>query len=329
MIENRGNTKMCSVLFVDIVGYSKKTNIEQMALKERFVSLWGAAIKDVPPKDIMVVDAGDGAAMTALVEQEDTIRVALKLRELLSAEEKLSGELLPLRMGINFGPVQLSTDVHGNDCVVGDAINTAQRIMSFADPGQVMLSRSYYDIILPLAHKYKEMFYYLGKRADKHIRHHDVYGLGAPNQSASLGHAAAEDLVHIHDVEIEEIKEKLKQGIHDNQSNNTPTQTNDQATPVTPPAEQAIRTLPGGILKWFTSIFSTLFFLIKIGLLCVLIYELVMIGPIINQPDQVKTEIDNQAKTLKNAILGVRSLKEAIAPQINELGHQLTAPVKK
>lgn len=110
----------------------------------------------------------------------------------MQIEGEKSGEPMPLRIGINFGPVQLSTDVHGKPCVVGDAINIAQRVMSFADPGQIMVSRSYYDVILPLSHKYKEMFYYLGKRADKHIRYHDVYGLGSSNQSVPMGQATAE-----------------------------------------------------------------------------------------------------------------------------------------
>lgn len=182
---------MCSVLFVDIVGYSKKTNAEQIVIKQQFVALWAQAIKDVPPDDIMVVDAGDGAALTALVEPEDTIRVAMALRD-ATLENNKHNPPIHIRMGINFGPVQLSKDVHGMACIVGDAINIAQRIMSFADAGQITISRSYYDVIKPLAHKYEEMFYYLGQRSDKHERYHHIYGLGKRGQQPATPQVQAE-----------------------------------------------------------------------------------------------------------------------------------------
>lgn len=193
MSDLRGSTKMFSVLFVDVVGYSKKTLSEQILLKARFVTLWSDAIKEVPPGDIMVVDAGDGAALTALVEPEDTVRVAIKLRELIFQEGAEPGDEMRIRMGINFGPVQMGIDVHGKACVVGDAINMAQRIMSFGDANQIMISRSYYDVIVPLSHEYQRLFHYLGKRADKHNRFHDVYGMGVENQEAVPG-AVAESI---------------------------------------------------------------------------------------------------------------------------------------
>lgn len=323
MSKNRGNTKMCSVLFVDIVGYSKKTNSEQMALKQQFVSLWGQAIKEVPPGEIMVVDAGDGAALTALVEPEDTIRVAMKLRELLQLEEEKSGEPLPLRIGIHFGPVQLSTDVHGNPCVVGDAINTAQRIMSFADPGQIMISRSYFDVIDHLSNKYKEIFIYLGKREDKHVREHEVFGLCAPNQAASMGQAAVGGLSQVSKMDTEDVKPEILSATPPAQTllpvNSAP---DAQAAP---PSLKPPRSLPGRFWSWFLSISKSIFFIFKLAMLVLVIYELAMLIPVIKQPDQVKAELNSQIESVKEAWSGLLMVEETLKPLADELGNQPVA----
>jgi hypothetical protein len=59
----------------------------------------------------------------------------------------------------------------------GDGINVAQRIMSFAEPRQLRLCRSYYDIIFCLLQEYAQLFQYKGAKADKHIREHDIYSM--------------------------------------------------------------------------------------------------------------------------------------------------------
>jgi hypothetical protein len=54
----------------------------------------------------------------------------------------------------------------------------AQRIMSFSEPGQLLVSRSYYDAVSCLAEEYGKLFRYDGSRTDKHVRDHDVYVVG-------------------------------------------------------------------------------------------------------------------------------------------------------
>src|SRR6185312_2096706 len=59
-----------------------------------------------------------------------------------------------------------------------DGINVAQRIMSFARPGQIVVSRSYYDVVSNLASEYAKLFTYEGSRTDKHVREHEIYVVG-------------------------------------------------------------------------------------------------------------------------------------------------------
>src|SRR5207253_8006309 len=82
------------------------------------------------------------------------------------------------RMGINLGAVKLVKGINGHPNIIGDGINVAQRIMSFARPGQIVVSRSYYDVVSNLASEYAKLFHYEGSRTDKHVREHEIYVVG-------------------------------------------------------------------------------------------------------------------------------------------------------
>jgi len=208
MSENSVTTKMCSVMVADVAGFSGKTNAEQAALKTRFVSMWEQATKEAAHGEAITGYAGDGVTMVALDQPEDTVRVALKLRELAQLDREKPGGPMLLRMGINFGPVGLSTDEHGSANVVGDAISIAQHIMSFAEPGEIEISHDYYDVILPLSGNYHKFFRHIGPRVDDHLRLYDVYGSVASGQAASPGQAS-ETLAPQHDAEPNKIWGRL------------------------------------------------------------------------------------------------------------------------
>jgi hypothetical protein len=184
-MEERGNkTIMCSVLFLDIVEYSKKSVAGQISLKDRFNSYLSAAIRDVPMTDRIILDTGDGAAINFLGDVEDALKAALSLRESLLNEEDVDYPLL-VRMGINLGPVRLVRDLNGQPNIVGDGINVAQRVMGFADAAQILVSRSYYDAVSRLSPQYAGMFHYQGSRTDKHVREHEVYAIGYPGDKTT------------------------------------------------------------------------------------------------------------------------------------------------
>src|SRR5450759_2422413 len=122
-MEERGNkTIMCSVFFLDIVEYSKKSVAGQISLKDRFNSYLSAAIRDVPMTDRIILDTGDGAAINFLGDVEDELKEALTLRESLLAEDPNVAPPLLVRMGINLGPVRLVRDINGQPNIVGDGI---------------------------------------------------------------------------------------------------------------------------------------------------------------------------------------------------------------
>jgi hypothetical protein len=185
MEERSNKTIICSVLFLDIVEYSKKSVTGQIALKDRFNTYLSEAIHDVPVTDRIILDTGDGAAVNFLGDVEAALNAALRLRaSLLSEDPALEPQLL-VRIGINLGPVRLVRDINGQPNIVGDGINVAQRIMAFADPSQILVSRSYYDAVSRLSHQYTGMFHHQGSRTDKHVREHEIYAIGYPGDQTA------------------------------------------------------------------------------------------------------------------------------------------------
>ncbi len=67
-----------------------------------------------------------------------------------------------VRIGIHLGPVNIVKDMNGQSNMVGDGINDAQRIMSFASSDTIYISRSYYDVVSRLSTEYANLFVYRG-----------------------------------------------------------------------------------------------------------------------------------------------------------------------
>ncbi|MFO0324671.1 MAG: adenylate/guanylate cyclase domain-containing protein, partial [Burkholderiales bacterium] len=163
-MDQSNRTFIGSVVFVDIVGYSKKSVSEQILMKDRFTALLSDSLKDVPGDQRIVLDTGDGAALSFIGDPEDALFVGMNLRDMLRRaspdapepddESTSSSTDLFLRIGINLGPIKLVRDINGQPNIVGDGINVAQRIMSFARPGQVVVSRSFYDVVSVISDEY-------------------------------------------------------------------------------------------------------------------------------------------------------------------------------
>ena len=223
MLDQANRTFICSVVFIDLVGYSKKPVTEQIRLKTSLTNNLSEAIKDIPVNDRIILDTGDGAAISFLGDPEDGLFVTLSLREKMIAEGmtstmvEASGED-SVRMGINLGPVKLVKDINGHPNIIGDGINVAQRIMSFARPGQIVVSRSYYDVVSNLAGEYAKLFTYEGSRTDKHVREHEIYVVG--HHEGAL--------------------QKAKDGMRDRASSTTPNARKGTRTGTNPPGSSTV-----------------------------------------------------------------------------------------
>ena len=174
-------TLVCSVLFLDIAGYSQRAVTDQIRIKDRFNQVLANSLAGLEARDRVVIDTGDGAAIAFLDDPERALFAALGIFDNV-------GEL-QVRMGINLGPVYLSKDINGQDNVIGDGINVAQRVMSFANAGELLVSRSFYEVVLLLSGEYSTMFHAKTSQTDKHNRVHEVY---AVSQAVRVGRRVAE-----------------------------------------------------------------------------------------------------------------------------------------
>jgi len=180
-VESGHRTFIATVVFIDIVGYSERLVTQQVELKTRLNGLVASVLENVPVPDRMMLDTGDGAALCFLGDPEDALFAASNLR----AATVAIGPELALRIGINLGPLRIVKDVNGQPNMLGDGINVAQRVMSFAEPNQILVSRSYYEIVSRLSQEYTRLFQYVGIHRDKHVREHEVYVMTAGGQGAT------------------------------------------------------------------------------------------------------------------------------------------------
>lgn len=192
-MDNTSNrTFVCSVLFIDIVEYTKKSVTEQLKLKQRFNTLLIRALQQVAASDRIVLDTGDGAAICFLGSPEVAMFVAMDMRDGIGSENSSETPVLAVRMGANLGPIRLIRDINGQPNIIGDGINVAQRVMSFADAGSVLVSRSFFEVVSRLSDDYAQILHYEGSRTDKHVREHEVYAVGPsiPHKFTDAPHPA-------------------------------------------------------------------------------------------------------------------------------------------
>ena len=181
-LDRTNRTFMCAVVFVDLVEYSKKPVAEQLQVKERLNAHISDAIRDIAASDRIILDTGDGVAINFLGDPEDALFVAMNLAHSF-AQPTDAEPIIEARIGINLGPVRLVRDINSQPNIIGDGINVAQRVMSFAQRGQVFVSRSYYEVVTRISADYARLFAYQGSHTDKHVREHEIYE-AMPNSEA-------------------------------------------------------------------------------------------------------------------------------------------------
>ncbi|MFA6921515.1 MAG: AsmA-like C-terminal region-containing protein [Gallionella sp.] len=173
VVERRTTT--AAVLFFDIVGYTKQSDRRQIELKKQFNQLVTDSLDPLDAGERIILDTGDGAAIGFLQHPTDALESAMHFREALVSDRHY--DALRVRIGIHLGPVSLVKDMNGQINMLGDGINSAQRVMCFAGQTQIFVSRAYFEFVSNLSDEYNDSFRYRGAQQDKHGREHQVYEL--------------------------------------------------------------------------------------------------------------------------------------------------------
>jgi hypothetical protein len=64
--------------------------------------------------------------------------------------------------------------------------------MGFALPGQILVSRSYFDMVSHISEGYAKLFRNEGSHTDKHVREHEIYSVGYSNADDTTIRSPAE-----------------------------------------------------------------------------------------------------------------------------------------
>ena len=131
--------ELAHVLFIDIVGFSKRLINEQRALLDtlnRIVRNTSAFRREEATGKLRKIPTSDGLALVFYTAKKEPVECALEI-----ARANIEHTELELRMGVHTGLVSGVIDVNESANVAGAAINMAQRIMDCGDGGHILLSK--------------------------------------------------------------------------------------------------------------------------------------------------------------------------------------------
>ena len=158
---------LASVVFLGIADFARKPVSEQARLRSQIDAAVATAIAALDEADRVVLDAPDGAAIVVLGNPPAALQAAQRV---------LAARLdVPLGVGINHGPVRLATGARNDSRLMGDGIDAATTIASFAPPNGVLVSRSYRDALSAWAPYLAEELHPAGVFTDSRIRAHELF----------------------------------------------------------------------------------------------------------------------------------------------------------
>ncbi len=138
---------MCSVLFCDLVGFTPLTESRDPEIVRELLSGYFATARTVIGRYGGVVEKFIGDAVmavwgTPVAAEGDAERAVRAALDLVAAVGELGSEAgvpgLAARAGVVTGEVAVTLGATGEGMVAGDAVNTAARVQSVAEPGSVL-----------------------------------------------------------------------------------------------------------------------------------------------------------------------------------------------
>src|SRR5213082_1167385 len=187
-INKKTELEIVHVLFLDIVGYSKRLTNEQQTLidqlnqvvrsSEEFQSAEAAG-------RLIKIPTGDGMALVFYKSPAQPVECALEISRALKTYPELR-----VRMGVHSGPVSAVTDLNDRTNAAGIGINIAQRVMDFRGAGNILLSQRVGEDLAQYG-EWQSQLHDLGEVEVKHgVRVHvfNLYNkeLGNPDEPEKL-----------------------------------------------------------------------------------------------------------------------------------------------
>ncbi len=180
MNDEKNKTSIWSVVALDIIDYSKKTGAEQLELKKILDGFIHHAVIDIAQDDRLIVDTVSGAVIICSGPLEDALEDALFI-SITIRDEILNNNMhgttpLYVQFGIHLGAARVV-----KNSTVGEGVDEAKRIMSFAKPNQILVSNVYFEMASKLTQEMAQMF----EKYEMHAHEHDVYSVRLLKEAAT------------------------------------------------------------------------------------------------------------------------------------------------
>jgi len=160
LITSGGQKKELTVLFSDIVGFTRLTSQMEPADIQKLLNRYFKEMTDIVFRHEGTVDKFIGDGLLAFFgdpeyQADHALRCVTaardmqnKVGEMAGTWEALAGLPIQIRIGINTGPVivgNMGSPKRLSYTVIGSAVNLAQRLESNAPEGGILIARSAYD----------------------------------------------------------------------------------------------------------------------------------------------------------------------------------------
>ncbi len=161
---------ICSVLALEMIDFSKKSEAEQIEIKALFDGFINHAVIDIPQEDRIIIDTSGGAMIACSGPQEDALEdalfISITIRDEILKHNAHGATPLYVRFSIHLGAARVV-----KNAIVGVGIDEAQRIMIFAEPNQILVSQAYFEMASKLTQEMAQMF----EKYEMHAHEHDIY----------------------------------------------------------------------------------------------------------------------------------------------------------
>ena len=171
----------CRIIFLDIVGFSKKnSNIQKQLIQKLSQIITNSPqIKKLATENLVQLPTGDGVALAIWSDPQTPLMALFEIHKAIKEHNIINSEDLKIevRTGINSGEIFTVLDINERRNIVGEGINNAQRVMDFGDSGHILASQAIADELLQVCPSFSAVLHDLGLFADKHGIQHQVYNI--------------------------------------------------------------------------------------------------------------------------------------------------------
>ena len=136
---------IASVMLAEIAGYEDRPVFEQIDLTTRTRQLFERAVAESGTCDVQIIDREDSIVLLFPGDPRDCLGLATRLALTLESEDGYSN--LPLRIGVNLGPITLGRNELGELRVSGAGIDDAERVARAGALREILMSRSFYSVL--------------------------------------------------------------------------------------------------------------------------------------------------------------------------------------